>query len=95
MAALRKESDLVVIDSPACMAVSDARILATYSDEIIYTVGWDKTPREVVMSGVKQFSDMGYNNLAFTLTNVDVKRHVRYGYGDTVYYYGEYQEEAA
>lgn len=95
VAALRKEYDLVVIDSPACMAVSDARILATYSDEIIYTVGWDKTPREVVMSGVKQFSDMGYNNLAFTLTNVDVKRHVRYGYGDTVYYYGEYQEEAA
>lgn len=93
--ALRKEYDLVVIDSPACMAVSDARILATYSDEIIYTVGWDKTPREVVMSGVKQFSDMGYNNLAFTLTNVDVKRHVRYGYGDTVYYYGDYQEETA
>jgi len=93
--ALREEYDLVVIDSPACMAVSDARILATYSDEIIYTVAWDKTPREVVMSGVKQFSDMGYNNLAFTLTNVDVKRHVRYGYGDTVYYYGNYQEETA
>lgn len=93
--ALREEYDLVIIDSPACMAVSDARILATYSDEIIYTVGWDKTPREVVISGVKQFTDMGYNNLAFTLTNVDVKRHVRYGYGDTVYYYGNYQEETA
>ncbi len=93
--ALREEYDLVIIDSPACMAVSDARILATYSDEIIYTVAWDRTPREIVMSGVKQFSDMGYNNLAFTLTNVDVKRHVRYGYGDTVYYYGNYQEETA
>ncbi len=93
--ALKKEYDLVILDSPACMAVSDARILATYSDEVIYTVAWDQTPREVVMGGVKQFTDMNYNNLAFTLTNVDVKRHVRYGYGDTVYYYGDYQEDTA
>lgn len=90
--ALKKEYDLVVIDSPACLAVSDSRILATYSDQTIYAVAWNRTPREVVMGGVKQFSDMGYDNMAFTLTNVDVKRHVRYGYGDTVYYYGNYQE---
>lgn len=93
IAALRAEYDLIILDSPASMAVSDARILATYSDATIYTVAWDKTPREVVMSGVKQFSDMGYKQLAFSLTNVDVKRHVRYGYGDTAYYYGNYQEE--
>lgn len=90
--ALKKEYDLIILDSPACMAVSDARILATYSDETIYTVAWDRTPREVVMGGVKQFSDMGYDSLAFALTNVDVKRHVRYGYGDTVYYYGHYHD---
>lgn len=93
--ALKEEYDLVIIDSPACLAVSDARILATYSDQTIYTVAWDRTPREVVAGGVKQFSDMGYNNLAFTLTNVDVKRHVRYGYGDTIYYYGSYQEQSS
>ena len=91
--ALKKEYDLVIIDSPACLAVSDARILATYSDQTLYAVAWNRTPREVVIGGVKQFSDMGYNDMAFMLTNVDVKRHVRYGYGDTVYYYGNYHEE--
>lgn len=91
--ALKKEYDLVIIDSPACLAVSDARILATYSDQTLYAVAWDRTPREVVIGGVKQFSDMGYNDMAFMLTNVDVKRHVRYGYGDTVYYYGNYKED--
>ncbi len=89
---LREVYDLVIIDSPACLAVSDARVLATYSDVTLYGVAWDRTPREVVTSGVKQFSDMGYNNLAFVLTNVDVRRHVRYGYGDTMYYYGRYKE---
>jgi len=89
---LRQVYDLVIIDSPACLAVSDARVLATYSDRTLYNVGWNNTPREVVISGVKQFSDLGYKNLAFVLTNVDVKRHARYGYGDTVYYYGRYKE---
>lgn len=93
--ALREEYDLVVIDSPACLAVSDARQLASYSDQVIYAVAWDKTPREVVLGGVKQFSDIGFDKLAFTLTNVDIKRHIRYGYGDTVYYYGRYNEQDA
>jgi polysaccharide biosynthesis transport protein len=93
--ALREEYDLVVIDSPACLAVSDARQLATYSDQLIYAVAWDKTPREIVLGGVKQFSDIGYHRIGLTLTNVDVKRHVRYGYGDTVYYYGRYTEDEA
>lgn len=96
MAALIEELssvyDLIIIDSPACLAVSDARILANLSDHTVYAVGWDKTPREVVMSGVKQFTDMNYQNLSFVLSNVDVKKHVNYGYGDSVYYYGKHQE---
>lgn len=89
---LSKVYDFVIIDSPACLAVSDARVLAKMSDHTVYAVAWDRTPREVVASGVKQFSDMGYDNMSFVLTNVDVKRHVKYGYGDTVYYYGRYKE---
>ncbi|MCD8496986.1 MAG: protein tyrosine kinase, partial [Alphaproteobacteria bacterium] len=79
---------------PSCaLAVSDARVLARLSDQTLYAVSWDKTPREIVMGGVKQFSDMGYGPLAFVLTNVNVNKHVRYGYGDTVYYYGRYKED--
>lgn len=92
VASLSQVYDLVIIDSPACLAVSDARVLATLADQTLYAVAWDRTPREVVASGIKQFSDMNYNALAFVLTNVDVKRHVRYGYGDSVYYYGRYKE---
>jgi capsular exopolysaccharide synthesis family protein len=89
---LKQVYDLVILDTPACLAVSDARVLATYADQSLYGVAWDRTPREVVMSGVKQFADMGHENMGFVLTSVDVKRHLRYGYGDTVYYYGRYKE---
>lgn len=89
---LKQVYDLVIIDSPACLAVSDARVLATLSDQTLYVVSWDHTPREVVLSGTKQFSDIHYEPLAFVLGGVDVKRHVKYGYGDTMYYYGRYKE---
>jgi capsular exopolysaccharide synthesis family protein len=92
IASLRKAYDLVILDSPACLAVSDARVLATHSDQTIYAVSWDDTPREVVGAGVKQFADFGYGALAFVLTNVDIKRHSKYGYGDAVYYYSRYKE---
>ncbi len=92
IASLRQAYDLVILDTPACLAVSDARILANESDFTLYVVEWDKTPREVVTTGVKQFSDFDYENLAFVLSSVDVKRHARYGYGDTAYYYGRFKE---
>jgi Mrp family chromosome partitioning ATPase len=91
IASLKKAYDLVILDTPACLAVSDARLLANESDYTLYIVEWDKTPREVVTTGVKQFSDFGYDNLSLVLSNVDVKRHARYGYGDTAYYYGRYK----
>ncbi|NQZ13488.1 MAG: polysaccharide biosynthesis tyrosine autokinase [Alphaproteobacteria bacterium] len=92
IASLRKAYDLVILDSPACLAVSDARVLATHSDQTLYAVSWDDTPREVVGAGVKQFGDFGYRALAFVLTNVDIKRHSKYGYGDAVYYYSRYKQ---
>lgn len=88
IATLRKSYDLIIIDSPACLAVSDSRLLAKSADQTLFVVNWDKTPREVVASGIKQFYDMKYDNVAFVLTNVNVKKHVSFGYGDTAYYYG-------
>ncbi len=84
--------DLVILDSPACLAVSDARVLSNLADHTIYAVGWNKTPREVVEGGVKQFTDMNCEAMSFVLTGVDVERHIKYGYGDTVYYYGRHKE---
>ena len=89
---LRERYDLVILDTPANMAVSDARLMAAQSDRTLYAVSWDDTPREVVNAGVKNFADFGYDALSFVLTNVDVKRHSRYGYGDAISYYNRYKK---
>ncbi len=89
---LRQVYDLVILDTAASLAASDARVLANMSDHTLYVVGWDKTPQDVVLNGIKPFSDFGYKKLSFVLSNVDVHRHARYGYGDTGYYYGRFKD---
>ena len=79
---LREVYDLVIIDTPACLEVSDARLMATLSDHMLYVVAWNKTRRESVASGVKKFTDINHSALSFVLTHVNLRKHARYGYGD-------------
>ncbi len=88
---LRKKYDLIILDSPASLAVPDAKLLANLSDHTLYAVGWNETPREIVNSGVKQFADFNYDALSYVLTKIDVKRHAQYGYKDNVSYYQRYK----
>ncbi len=89
---LRKNYDLILIDSPACMAVADARALEKYSDHILYTVSWNNTPRETVHNGISQFINSENTNISTVLTNIDLKKHAGFGYGDVIHHYGDYKE---
>ncbi len=90
--ALRERYDLVVLDTPACLAATDTRFIAKTVDHLLYAVGWNAAPQEAVENGVKQFSHLDVQSLSFVLTNVDVKKYVRYGYGDSVYYDERYAD---
>lgn len=83
---LRQAYDMVILDGPACLAVADSRILSLYADQTLYCVQWDKVPAEVVDNGIKQFAGTAFKGLAIVLTQVNLKRQARYGYGDIAYY---------
>ena len=89
---LRKAYDLIIIDSPASLAVADARALNKFSDYLLYVVSWNKTAREIVHNGTAQFMKFGKPRIATVLTNINVKKHVQFGYGDAVNYIGNYKE---
>lgn len=88
--ALKEQYDLIVLDCPACLSVSDSRLLASKSDQTIFAVAWNETPREVVNVGVKQFADFGYDALTLVLTHVDLKQYAKYGFNDAIHYYSAY-----
>ncbi|MBK8208934.1 MAG: polysaccharide biosynthesis tyrosine autokinase [Rhodospirillales bacterium] len=80
--------ELVVIDSPPLVAVADSRLLAPQVDAAILVVRWAVTPRQVVALAAKQLAEAGANITGAVLSLVDSKKHARYGFADSAYYYG-------
>lgn len=82
--------DLVIIDSPPVVAVSDSLILSELVDKTIYVVRWSHTPRKTVAAGIRQVAEAGGDLAGVVLSRVDVKKHAQYGYADSGAYSGEY-----
>ncbi len=91
---LRNRYDVVVIDVPPVLAVSDALLAAAHVDAVLFAVHWASTPADAVKSGIKALRDAGVEVAGTVLTRVDFKKQSRYayGYGDYGYYYGHYGE---
>ncbi len=80
--------DLVLIDSAPVLAVSDVRALARHVDKVVFLVRWAETRREVALTALRQLGNAGGDIAGAVLVMVDVKKHARYSYGDSGYYYG-------
>ncbi len=81
--------DLVIIDSPPVLSVSDARVLSQMTDKTVFLVHWGSTRRHDVMMGVKQLIEAGADVAGLVLSRVNVRKHARYGYRDSGYYYDD------
>lgn len=89
---LRSQYDIILIDTPPVMAVSDAAMVAKVADTTLYLVRWATTPREVVLQGIKQIRNFNVRLAGVVLTQVDLEQQAQYGYGDYGTYYGRYKE---
>ncbi|MGR8934984.1 MAG: GumC family protein [Gammaproteobacteria bacterium] len=86
--------DLVVIDSPPVMSVTDSRVLSRLADKTLFVVRWDFTPRKVIKTAVRQISEASNNVAGIVLQRVNLKQYGRYSYGDSghYYHYGRYRQ---
>lgn len=82
--------DLVIVDGPPVMAVSDARIIARLADYTVFIVQWAKTPREVVKTAAAALLGVT-NHVGIVINRVNLAKHARYGYGDHGDYYSRYR----
>jgi capsular exopolysaccharide synthesis family protein len=87
---MRSRYDLIVLDAPPVLAVSDPIILSHFVDTTIYLVRWEATPRPIVTGAVKMLRANGGDIAGVVLSRVNTRKHATYGYGDNGYYYGRY-----
>jgi polysaccharide biosynthesis transport protein len=84
---LRENYDSVIVDGPPVLGVSEVRLLASMVDNVLFVVKWG-TRRELAQNALDLLRsspcfDRDYADLpAAIVTQVDLKRHARYRYGD-------------
>jgi capsular exopolysaccharide synthesis family protein len=86
---LRRRYDLVVVDAPPVLALTDAHVVAALADATVMVIRWGKTRRRVARYAIAQISRFGGRINGVALSMVDVRRMAGYGYGDSGYYYGK------
>lgn len=89
LASLEKHYDRIIIDSAPCEVVSDALVLSTYANALIYVVRSDSTHSKAVKSGIGRLRQAGAPITGIVLNQVDIDKGSRYG----GYYYGGYYDQ--
>ncbi len=86
---LKKQFDILIIDTPPILPASDAMILAPQTDGILFVIKPGYLKRELIKKAVDQIKKTQANLIGVVLNEVDVKR-ARY-YSERYYatYYGE------
>ncbi len=88
MEALKKQFDVVLMDSPPIMSVRDALLLSTHADAALYMVRWEKTPRNAVLDGIKMLREKcGAKPFTLALSRIELKKQRYYSHTKDDYIY--------
>lgn len=85
-----QDYDLILIDTPPLLAVSDALLLSHQVDATVFIVKWESTPRDAVKHALALLRKAHAPEAGALLTQVNVRKHAYYGYGDYASYYNRY-----
>jgi uncharacterized protein involved in exopolysaccharide biosynthesis/cellulose biosynthesis protein BcsQ len=86
---LKESYDCVVIDSAPLLSATEARLLASMVDHVLFAVKWGSTRREIAQNALRllRLTTTQENSVrdivSAVITQVDLKRHARYRYGDS------------
>ncbi len=89
---LRDAYDVVIIDSPPVLAVTDPVLLATLCDATLVVVSADRTQSEALRVTEKTLGAVGVPISGIIFNRFDVEKTTGYGYG---YYGGKYYNDYA
>ncbi len=86
----RREFDMVFIDSPPMINMSDARVIGRLSDGVVLVIRAGRTTRDAVLTAAQRFGEDGTPILGTVLNDWDPKKNAGYGYGYAYRSYGHY-----
>ncbi|MDF7826052.1 polysaccharide biosynthesis tyrosine autokinase [Pontiellaceae bacterium B12227] len=92
---LKSKYDVVLIDTPPLVGISDSSIIAKETDGAIIVVQYRKYPRDMLMKAKGMIEALGVNVIGAVLNNINIMRDDYYYYYHSYYsdYYHSSQSE--
>lgn len=91
---LKSEADVVIYDSPPCLATADAQVLAARVDGVLYVMQLGETPKRAVRHAMELLDRAHARLLGVVFNKLDTELR-RYGYGAYGYDgYGAYEDRS-
>ncbi len=87
IAEVKSRFDLVLIDSPPILGVSDASVLANLADMTMIVVQHRKLPRHMLIRVKQSVENVGGKVVGVVLNNVDLRSDAQYQYYTSYYTY--------
>lgn len=84
---LKSKYDVVLIDTPPLVGISDSSIIAKETDGAILVVQYRKYPRDMLMKAKQMMETLGVKTVGAVLNNINVMRD------DYYYYYHSYYSD--
>ncbi|MEV5027111.1 CpsD/CapB family tyrosine-protein kinase [Paenibacillus sp. LPE1-1-1.1] len=84
---LRETYDVIIIDTPSIMSVTDAQIVAAQSDGVVLVIGSGKVKKEVALKAKASLEHVQANLIGVVLNNINRNHSDSYSY-----YYGASNE---
>ena len=84
---VKSRFDLVLVDSPPILGVSDASVIASEVDHAIIVIQYRKLPKKMLMRVRQALETVGCDVLGAVLSNVDIRSDSQYQYNTSYYTY--------
>jgi tyrosine-protein kinase Etk/Wzc len=93
---LKKQYDIILLDTPPMGVVADGYLLARHADTIVFLTRQGFTIRDAFAHTIKQMNDEGIKNVGILINDIEIKKGIlnynyNYGYGYG-YGYGYYED---
>ncbi|MBY9064143.1 AAA family ATPase [Sphingomonas yunnanensis] len=92
LATLRREFEVILIDTAPVLAVVDTRTMIPLVDSLALLTHWRRTPVKAVRAALHQIETVGGSVAGVAMTMVNLKTQAQSGYGDASYYYNDMKE---
>jgi len=91
LATLGQDFDVLLLDSPPVMGVSDASVMAGVVDRVLLVIDYKKYPKRLANRARRNLENVGGEMLGTVINNLSVQRgdyyYYGYGYGKGYHYY--------